>query len=54
MPSFAPALLAGFQMHVARPIEIHELAAVVANLARGTAAEQDSPVSADDPPSPPG
>ena len=31
------ALLAGFQMHVAKPVEVHELAAVVVNLARGTA-----------------
>jgi PAS domain S-box-containing protein len=31
------ALLAGFQMHVAKPVEVQELAAVVANLARGTA-----------------
>jgi PAS domain S-box-containing protein len=31
------ALHAGFQMHVAKPVEVQELAAVVANLARGTA-----------------
>jgi CheY-like chemotaxis protein len=29
------ALLAGFQMHVAKPVEVQELAAVVASLARG-------------------
>ncbi len=29
------ALLAGFQMHLSKPVEISELAAVVANLARG-------------------
>ncbi|HEV2854668.1 MAG TPA: ATP-binding protein [Thermoanaerobaculia bacterium] len=29
------ALVAGFQMHVAKPVEIRELAAVVASLARG-------------------
>ncbi|HEX6903215.1 MAG TPA: ATP-binding protein [Thermoanaerobaculia bacterium] len=32
------ALLAGFQMHVAKPVEVKELAAVVANLVRGTGA----------------
>ncbi len=32
------ALLAGFQMHVAKPVDIQELAAVVASLARGVAA----------------
>jgi signal transduction histidine kinase len=31
------AFLAGFQVHVAKPVQVHELAAVVANLARGTA-----------------
>ena len=31
------ALLAGFQMHVPKPVEINELATVVATLARGTA-----------------
>jgi len=31
------ALHAGFQMHVSKPVEVQELAAVVANLARGTA-----------------
>ncbi|HEV2845121.1 MAG TPA: response regulator, partial [Thermoanaerobaculia bacterium] len=30
------ALLAGFQMHIAKPVEVKELAAVVANLVRGT------------------
>ena len=40
------ALLAGFQMHVAKPVDIQELATVVASLARGT--------QATDPPSPPG
>jgi CheY-like chemotaxis protein len=29
------ALRAGFQMHVAKPVEVQELAAVVASLARG-------------------
>jgi hypothetical protein len=32
------ALRAGFQMHLAKPVEIQELAAVVASLARGMAA----------------
>jgi CheY-like chemotaxis protein len=38
------ALLAGFQMHVSKPVEIKELAAVVASLARGRGpdATQDS------------
>ncbi|HKI02399.1 MAG TPA: ATP-binding protein [Thermoanaerobaculia bacterium] len=31
------ALQAGFQLHVAKPVEVQELATVVANLARGTA-----------------
>jgi CheY-like chemotaxis protein len=30
------ALSAGFQMHIAKPVEVKELAAVVANLVRGT------------------
>ena len=42
------ALLAGFQMHVAKPVEVNELAAVVAALARGTG------VSGASRPSPPG
>ena len=45
------ALLAGFQMHVAKPVDIHDLAAVVAALARGTG---DGDVSGPNPPSPPG
>jgi PAS domain S-box-containing protein len=44
------ALLAGYQMHVPKPVEINELATVVATLARGTEAS----VSANRPPSPPG
>jgi CheY-like chemotaxis protein len=32
------ALRAGFQMHLAKPVEIQELATVVASLARGMAA----------------
>ncbi|MFP5286518.1 MAG: ATP-binding protein, partial [Thermoanaerobaculia bacterium] len=42
------ALLAGYQMHVPKPVEINELATVVATLARGTG------LSAERPPSPPG
>ncbi|MEA2561796.1 MAG: hypothetical protein QOH06_3300 [Acidobacteriota bacterium] len=45
------ALLAGFQMHVPKPVEVNELATVVATLARGT---QGSGFSAERPPSPPG
>jgi PAS domain S-box-containing protein len=45
------ALLAGFQTHLAKPIEIRELAAVVADLARGAAA---GTVNGAGRPSPPG
>jgi PAS domain S-box-containing protein len=49
------ALLAGFQMHVPKPVEVNELATVVATLARGSAPGLDTgTVSADRPPSPPG
>jgi PAS domain S-box-containing protein len=49
------ALLAGFQMHVPKPVEVTELATVVATLARGTAPDLNtSGLSADRPPSPPG
>ncbi|MFL6198336.1 MAG: ATP-binding protein [Thermoanaerobaculia bacterium] len=49
------ALLAGFQMHVPKPVEVNELATVVATLARGTAPDaNNSGVSAARPPSPPG
>jgi PAS domain S-box-containing protein len=49
------ALLAGFQMHVPKPVEVNELATVVATLARGSAPGVDtSTVSAERPPSPPG
>jgi PAS domain S-box-containing protein len=41
------ALLAGFQMHVSKPVEVNELATVVATLARGMG------LSAERPPSPP-
>ena len=44
------ALLAGFQMHVPKPVEVNELATVVATLARGTQGD----VSVARPPSPPG
>ena len=44
------ALLAGFQMHVPKPVEVNELATVVATLARGT---DGSGLSAARPPSPP-
>ena len=40
------ALRAGFQMHVAKPVDLQELATVVASLAR--------PLTPPDPPSPPG
>jgi PAS domain S-box-containing protein len=39
------ALLAGFQMHVAKPVDIQELAAVVASLARGVAYFTRAPFS---------
>ncbi len=45
------ALLAGFQMHLAKPVEIRELAAAVANLARGSGI---GPVRGAGPLSPPG
>ena len=48
------ALLAGFQMHVPKPVEVNELATVVATLARGTGSTGGSSFSAERPPSPPG
>jgi PAS domain S-box-containing protein len=45
------ALRAGFQMHVAKPVDLQELATVVASLARGVGSTVLTPP---DPPSPPG
>jgi PAS domain S-box-containing protein len=45
------ALRAGFQMHVAKPVDLQELATVVASLARGVGSKV---FTRPDPPSPPG
>jgi PAS domain S-box-containing protein len=47
------ALRAGFQMHVAKPVDLQELATVVVSLARGIG-ERRLPLTPPDPPSPPG
>ncbi len=47
------ALRAGFQMHVAKPVDLQELATVVVSLARGIG-ERQLPLTPPDPPSPPG
>ena len=47
------ALRAGFQMHVAKPVDLQELATVVASLARGVGTET-ARLTPPDPPSPPG
>jgi signal transduction histidine kinase/CheY-like chemotaxis protein len=47
-------LHAGFQLHVPKPVDIRELAAVVASLARGTKLGATPVVRPADPPSPPG